>query len=54
MKKSTGAFDYTLRLIIITMLISSAHGTFAQDNKPYVRIAKFWLTVLNWITIRLL
>ncbi|MCW3106913.1 MAG: antibiotic biosynthesis monooxygenase [Segetibacter sp.] len=40
MKKSTRAFYYTLLLILISMLTSSANNTFAQDNKPYVRIAK--------------
>lgn len=31
---------YTLLLILTSMLISSPENSFAQDTKPYVRIAK--------------
>ena len=40
MKKSTGAFHHILLLILIGMLTSYCGNTFAQDNKPYVRIVK--------------
>jgi quinol monooxygenase YgiN len=40
MKKSTRAFHHILLLILIGMLTSSCGNTFAQDNKPYVRIVK--------------
>jgi len=40
MKKGTGAYYYTLLLMLITMLVSSANNALAQENAPYVRIAK--------------
>jgi quinol monooxygenase YgiN len=40
MKKSTRAVHYTLLLILVSMLTSAFNNTSAQDNKPYVRIAK--------------
>ena len=40
MKKSTRAFHHILLLILIGILTSSCGNTFAQDNKPYVRIVK--------------
>ena len=40
MKKSARAFHHILLLILIAMLTSSCGNTFAQDNKPYVRIVK--------------
>ena len=40
MKNNSRAFQYILLLIFISMLASSFNNTFAQENKPYVRIAK--------------
>ena len=40
MKNNARAFHYTLLLMLIIMLTSAFNNTFAQDKKPYVRIAK--------------
>jgi quinol monooxygenase YgiN len=40
MKKSTTAFHHILLLILIGMLASSCGNTYAQGNKPHVRIVK--------------
>jgi quinol monooxygenase YgiN len=40
MKKNTVAFYSTLLLILIVMSLFSLNDAFAQDNNPYVRIAK--------------
>ena len=40
MKRRDTTFQHTLLILLIGMLTSFSDNTFAQDNKPYVRIAK--------------
>src|SRR2546423_14790077 len=40
MKNKTRTFRNILLLFLINMLTSSSNNTFAQDNNPYIRIAK--------------
>ncbi|NII27646.1 antibiotic biosynthesis monooxygenase [Pseudoflavitalea sp. X16] len=40
MKKRTNAHRYNLLLVLILLFTSFSNNAVAQDNKPYVRIAK--------------